>query len=507
MASTKASVESTREWVIYILKCPTTGEVRYVGWTFDLKKRLKNHAYTAQKFSRYRDCWIRKLMASELFPVSEVVERGNGDWAAAERKWISRYRQAGASLTNLTDGGEGVPGLKHSPESIERVRQKKLGRKMTPEQRRKHSLALKGHTVSASTREKISQANSGKRRTPQQRAYLSEALKGRKGKPPTAKQRAASSARMKKYWAQHPELHRGRQVVDIAGQRFGHLTVLHFVVVNTDGKAEWECLCDCGNTITITSDRLRHGGKDHCGCLSDERKSRQVEAFSDRYALKKNWLGHEVGLLSVVELAPFRPGVKGRWRCVCECGGQRYLSSGKLASGVVKSCGCLKKRSIGDRFWPRVDKTGDCWLWTGPVKRDGGGKFTVGRKSLRPAVASYQLCLGPVPRRRIVLASCGNRLCVNPDHLVLAEAKERTALMVQRRRHQFGEKQYSAKLSDQDVLEIVRRYRAGEKGVDLAREFGVMKTCISSIVNGRNWNLVTGLPRKRRTVNSPDKLR
>ncbi len=507
MASTKATPESSRQWVVYALKCPATGDVRYIGWTFNIAKRLKSHAYTAQKFDRYRDCWIRKVMACGLFPASEIVEQGTGDWAAAERKWISHYRREGARLTNLTDGGEGVPGLRHSAEAIERIRQKKTGRKMTPEERRKHSLALMGRVVSSTTREKISQANSGKRRTPEQRARLSEALKGRKGKPLTPAQRAAHSARLKEYWAQHPDLHRGRQVIDISGQRFGRLVAVQFVAVNSDGKAEWDCQCDCGNTVTTTSDRLRHGGKDHCGCLSVEREASRAEQFSDLYASKHNWIGHEVGLLSVVDLEPFQPGSRGRWRCVCECGGQRFLSAAKLASGAVKSCGCLKKRSIGDRFWRRVTKSKGCWLWKGKTTREGYGHFTAGKKKMRPAVASYELCIGPVPKGKCVLASCDNPLCVNPDHLVIAEPKDRSAKMVRQRRHEYGEKRYSAKLSNRDVLEILRRYRSGEKGVDLAREFGVTKNCVSSIVNGHNWNLVTGLPRKRRSANSPDRLR
>ena len=31
-----------------------------------------------------------------------------------------------------------------------------------------------------------------------------------------------------------------------------------------------------------------------------------------------------------------------------------------------------------DRFWPKVDMTGDCWLWTAAKDHKGYGKFSVG---------------------------------------------------------------------------------------------------------------------------------
>ena len=61
------------------------------------------------------------------------------------------------------------------------------------------------------------------------------------------------------------------RVVDLKGQRFGRLTVIGRAPRkgNTE-QACWECLCDCGNTITTLGYCLRSGGTTSCGCYHKE---------------------------------------------------------------------------------------------------------------------------------------------------------------------------------------------------------------------------------------------
>jgi hypothetical protein len=53
----------------------------------------------------------------------------------------------------------------------------------------------------------------------------------------------------------------------IPGERFGRLVV---VVGNAFRKPNCQCLCDCGNTATVSVRRLRSGGTRSCGCLRHE---------------------------------------------------------------------------------------------------------------------------------------------------------------------------------------------------------------------------------------------
>ena len=53
--------------------------------------------------------------------------------------------------------------------------------------------------------------------------------------------------------------------IDLAGQRFGMLTVIGRKE-NRHGHAMWECLCDCGNKTVVPSGDLRRGKTKSCGC-------------------------------------------------------------------------------------------------------------------------------------------------------------------------------------------------------------------------------------------------
>jgi hypothetical protein len=66
----------------------------------------------------------------------------------------------------------------------------------------------------------------------------------------------------------------------------------------------------------------------------------------------------------------------------------------------------------------------DCWIWKRQISNSGYGKITVsdGNGTFTESAdrMSYLAFNGPLNRDDIVRQTCGNRLCVNPDHLVLA---------------------------------------------------------------------------------------
>jgi len=56
----------------------------------------------------------------------------------------------------------------------------------------------------------------------------------------------------------------------LEGKRFGRLLVQRFVMRDRFGAAMWECMCDCGNTVTIRSNSLTSGNSLSCGCLQKD---------------------------------------------------------------------------------------------------------------------------------------------------------------------------------------------------------------------------------------------
>lgn len=83
-----------------------------------------------------------------------------------------------------------------------------------------------------------------------------------------------------------------------------------------------------------------------------------------------------------------------------------------------------------DRFWAKVDRTGDCWLWTAGVTQDEGyPRFKLAGKTRYAHRLVYATEFGPIPDGYTVDHLCHNRdeacpggrclhrRCVNPAHL------------------------------------------------------------------------------------------
>ena len=116
-----------------------------------------------------------------------------------EMELIDKYKKLGIKLVNITSGGEGVSGLKHSSDAKKKMSEKAKGKIITNDTRTKLSKALIGikrkpftdehkaklseaskkqkHIITEETKTKISKSNLGKKRTPEQKLKISEATK------------------------------------------------------------------------------------------------------------------------------------------------------------------------------------------------------------------------------------------------------------------------------------------------------------------------------------------
>ena len=132
--------------------------------------------------------------------------------------------------------------------------------------------------------------------------------------------------------------------MDLTGQRFGRLTVIHRgndkTTANGSNQVTWLCKCDCGKTIEVRASSLRRGFTKSCGCLKDYR--------SDGF--HKNLVGQKFGKLTVVSYIPIkdRENKRRNWLCLCECGKYTQVSGDKLMNGHTKSCGCAVVEHIAN---------------------------------------------------------------------------------------------------------------------------------------------------------------
>lgn len=126
------------------------------------------------------------------------------------------------------------------------------------------------------------------------------------------------------------------EFIDLAGQRFGKLTVIKRAENNKSGAAMWMCRCDCGNEKVTSGGALRSGFTKSCGCIT------AIDLIGQRF-----------GKLVVREREKNTHG-NTMWRCLCDCGNETIVSGSNLQTGHIKSCGCTKK--LGDMTGQRFDK-------------------------------------------------------------------------------------------------------------------------------------------------------
>lgn len=89
----------------------------------------------------------------------------------------------------------------------------------------------------------------------------------------------------------------------------------------------------------------------------------------------------------------------------------------------------LRGEPVDVRFWSKVDRTGECWTWTGGKYAEGYGRFWDGERDVAAHRFAYELEVGPIPDGTEIDHTCHNdtgcllstrcphRACVNPAHL------------------------------------------------------------------------------------------
>jgi hypothetical protein len=142
------------------------------------------------------------------------------------------------------------------------------------------------------------------------------------------------------------------------------------------------------------------------------------------------------------------------------------------------------------RFWSKVDKSGECWLWTSQL-RDGYGTFWLSGKVVGAHRFSLFLEIGEYEGN--ALHTCDNPQCVRPSHLFPGTQQENMDDMYgkeRRNRHQGYQKvseRKVIKLSPQDVVDILEELKKPYWGQvsALARRYGVTHGLISQIKTGK----------------------
>lgn len=113
------------EIIIYSLSDPRDGYVRYIGMTSKtLEFRLKKHLHDKSNWLKRR--WVKELSILKLKPIIEEIDIVPFDtWKFWESWYIQLFKYYGYKLYNLTEGGEGTFGHKHSDDTKKVIKEKR----------------------------------------------------------------------------------------------------------------------------------------------------------------------------------------------------------------------------------------------------------------------------------------------------------------------------------------------------------------------------------------------
>ena len=110
---------------IYSLKNPITNEIRYIGKTGNLHRRLQNHISHSKTLNSRIGNWIKSLIKENLLPIIDIIEIcDDSNWEKREIYWIQYYKDLGFNLVNFRKGGNEPPVIKKQYQKFTKVKDK-----------------------------------------------------------------------------------------------------------------------------------------------------------------------------------------------------------------------------------------------------------------------------------------------------------------------------------------------------------------------------------------------
>lgn len=126
-----------------------------------------------------------------------------------------------------------------------------------------------------------------------------------------------------------------------------------------------------------------------------------------------------------------------------------------------------------------------CWIWVGNTVNGRYGWVRYEGSNKTAHRVSWCVKNGVIPKNKMILHHCDNKLCVNPDHLYVGTHRDNMNDKVARNKQFKGETVPTAKLTDNEARQI--KNDKNTSGVELARKYGVSPATISEIRLSRHW--------------------
>jgi hypothetical protein len=202
--------------------------------------------------------------------------------------------------------------------------------------------------------------------------------------------------------------------------------------------------------------------------------------------------GQRFHRLTVLTQAPMIRGRYRAWHCRCVCGTEIVITTQGLRSGDTKSCGCLKRHVTSKIMTTHGhtrngnSRTYDSWraMRGRCLYRTNDFYHLYGGRGIKVcerwhSFENFLADMGPRPDGTTLDRYPNTEGNYEPGNFRWATSNEQS---------QYSTK---AKLSADQVREILGRVEHGERQVSVARRLGVSKGIVSAIITRRTWTNIS----------------
>jgi hypothetical protein len=128
-----------------------------------------------------------------------------------------------------------------------------------------------------------------------------------------------------------------------------------------------------------------------------------------------------------------------------------------------------------------------CLIWEGNINNWGYPRAWEDGITLAIHREMYKLCNGPIPTGLVVMHTCDNTKCIQPEHLKLGTQQDNQTDKILKQRQARGDQHGRSTLTATQVVTIRKEYKSGMSLCALAKQHNVTKSTIHTIVKYKTW--------------------
>ena len=190
-------------------------------------------------------------------------------------------------------------------------------------------------------------------------------------------------------------------------------------------------ICQRGHPLTAGNVYVAPDGERQCRECNRIRARARVRQWAANFKAERAARSTRRGASGASKLQPPQVPSIPVGKCQCGCGADTAIAKKTIsAKGMVKGQPVRYLRGHAGSWREHggyaIEPTTGCWVWQRSASLNGYGQVWHEGRLQRAHRVFYQLYVGPIPDGLQIDHRCGNKRCVNPDHLDAVTALENT---------------------------------------------------------------------------------